>query len=95
MRQRFVDLVDEDQAEVSGAQVGERRVDGQKLAAHFLDVFRASGVLQSLAQQGEYFAIRTSALALILIEHDRIKGITENFGLLTDVLVATIAGTCP
>ena len=45
MRQRFIDLVDEDQAEVSGAQLGERRVDGQELAAYFLDVFCPPGVL--------------------------------------------------
>ena len=92
MRQRFIDLVDEDQAEVSGAQLGERRVDGQELAAHFLDVFCPPGVLSTLAQQGEYFAVRASSLALILIEHDTVESLAEDLGLLADVFVAPVSG---
>ena len=47
MRQRFLHLVDQNQAQVAGLEPRQRSVDGQKLAAHFLDAARAAGVLQA------------------------------------------------
>ena len=49
-------------------------------------------VREVLLQQGEHFPIRSATLALILIEHDPIEGVPQNFRLLADVLVAPVTG---
>ena len=88
MRQRFFDLIDQNQAQVAWLERFERRVDGQELAVDLLDFLGALGVGQAQLQQRQHFAVGAAALALILIEQDLIEGVAENFGLLADVLRA-------
>ena len=45
--QRFLDLVDQDQAQVAGLQARQRRVDGQELAVDLIDLLGAGGVDQA------------------------------------------------
>ena len=48
VRQRFFDLIDQDQAQVAGLEVGQRGIDGEEFAVDFLDVAGPAGVRQSL-----------------------------------------------
>ena len=50
VRERLLDLVDQDQAEVACLERGERRVDGDEFAADLLHLARAPGVGEALAQ---------------------------------------------
>ena len=45
MRQRFIDLVDQDQAQIAFAQFAQRDIDGDEFA---LDFFHVAGALRSL-----------------------------------------------
>ena len=51
MREGFLDLVDQHQAQVARLQAGEGRVDGDELAADLVDVLRARRALQALVDE--------------------------------------------
>ena len=57
MRQRFLDLVDQDQAKVAGLQAGKRRIDGDEFAGDGVDLLGAAGIGQTFAQQADHFAV--------------------------------------
>src|SRR5690606_21638797 len=92
VRQRLVDLVDEDQAQVAGLELVERGVDCEELAADLLHARRARRAGQALPQQREYFAVAAAALALVFVEDHLVERLAENLGLAPDVLVAPVAG---
>ena len=91
--QCFINLINQDQTQIARNEPLQCRVNGDKFAVDFLDVFRALGVFQTQLKKGEHFSIGTSTLALILIQHDLIEGIAENFRLLPDILIASVTGT--
>ena len=90
---RFLDLIDQDQAQVTRAQSLERQVDGNELAANLVDAPCSTGIGQSFAQQCNDFAIAAAALSRILVEDDIVEGVAQDLGLAAQVLVATVA--CP
>ena len=74
-------------------QTGERRINGNKFASNGVNMLGPAGIGQAVTQQTDDFTILASALTGILIKNDIIKGIAENFGLLANVVVTTVAGT--
>ena len=92
MRERLVNRVDEDQADIAGLEFAERRIDGQEFNVDFLDFPRPPCILESVAQQGKHFAVGAAALAGILIEDDTVKGISQDFSLPADILVTPFTG---
>ena len=92
MRQRLLDLVDQDQAEIAGLQAGERRVNGDEFAVDGVDLPGAPGIAQTVAEQGDDFAVLAPALAGILVENHLVEGFAKDLGLLADIVVAAVAG---
>ena len=66
--ERFLHLVDEDEAQIARLQAVEGVVDGGEFAVDFFHVAGAFGALQALAQQGEDFAVGAAALAGVLVK---------------------------
>ena len=91
MRQCFFNLIDQYQAEITRFEPFKGDVNGVEFAMDFLDVLGPFGIYKSKLQQGKHFTISAAALALILIEHDVVKSIAKNLGLLTDVLITPVA----
>jgi len=89
--ERFLHLVDEDEAQIARLQAVEGVVDGGEFAVDFFHVAGAFGALQTLAQQGEDFAVGAAALAGVLVEDDVVEGCAEDAGLFADVFIAPVA----
>jgi hypothetical protein len=89
----LLNLIDQDQAQVTRPQFRQSRVDGEKLAVDFLYLGGSPSALQALLQQGQDFAVSATALALILIKHHPIEGAPEDLGLSANVFVAPITRT--
>ena len=89
--QRFIYLVDQDQAKLAFGQARQCQVDGGKLAADFPDGSSALCIRQACAQERNDFAIRPAALALVFIENHFVKSVAEYLRLLPYVFVAAVA----
>ena len=86
----FFHLIDQHQAQVSGLQAREGRVDGDELAADLFYVAGARGPGQSLAQQGHDLAVGPAALGGILVQDHIVERCAQDHGLLADVLVTPV-----
>ena len=62
VRERLVNRVDEDQADIAGLELVERRIDGQEFAVDFFHLACVACILESVAQQGEYFTVGAGML---------------------------------
>jgi hypothetical protein len=90
--QRFVDLIDKDQAEIAGLESFPAPCRWRGIRRGLPDFGSPLGVLEAELQQRQDFAVGAAALALVLIEDDLIEGVAEDLGLLADVFVAPVAG---
>jgi len=91
MSQRLFHLVNENQAKIAGAQASQGGIDRPKLSLNFVYSPRAPRAVQPLTKQRQDFAIGTSALTRILIEHDVIKGLAKDTSLIAEVDIPSIA----
>ncbi len=62
VRERLVNLVDQDQADIAGLELVERRINGQEFAVDFVNFARPPYILESVAQQSEYFTVGAGIL---------------------------------
>jgi hypothetical protein len=91
MSQRLFHLVNQNQAKIAGAQTPQGGIDRPQLPLNFVHSPRAPRAVQSLTKQRKDFAIGSSALTRILIEHDVIKGLAKDTGLIAEVDIPSIA----
>ena len=67
MHQRLFNLIDQNETKIAFLQSGQRLVDGDEFTVDFIDMLHPFRPFQSLAQQGNHFAVGAAALALILV----------------------------
>ena len=93
MRQRFFDLIDEDQTLVAWLKQGQAAIDGDEFAADFFDMAGAFCALQPFAQQTKHLAIGTTTLAGVFEQNDVVEGSAKHARELAQVFISTVTGT--
>ena len=74
MRECLFNLIDQDQAQVTGVEALQGQVDGLEFAGDVVDALGPAGVGQAVAQQADDFAVGAAALAGVLVEDNVVEG---------------------
>ena len=90
---RLFDLVGLNEDEVTLTHLSERQFDRQHLAACLVNVLGEEPLapFETLSHESNHFAIGSAARALIFVDHHLIEAVRDQFALLNDVLVTSVA----